>query len=63
MQGSIIDNDPQSLHNSEIEVMISKRSAAKNNNNFTEADEIRAQLLANGVVLEDTRNGTTWRKE
>jgi len=63
MQGSIIDNDPQSLHNSEIEVMISKRSAAKNNNNFIEADEIRAQLLANGIVLEDTRNGTTWRKE
>jgi cysteinyl-tRNA synthetase len=63
MQGSIIDNDPQSLHNSEIEVMISKRSAAKNNNNFIEADEIRAQLLANGIVLEDTRNGTTWRRE
>ena len=46
-----------------VEVMISKRSAAKNNNNFIEADEIRAQLLANGIVLEDTRNGTTWRKE
>jgi cysteinyl-tRNA synthetase len=63
MQGSIIDNNSQSLNKSEIEAMISKRSAAKNNNNFTEADEIRAQLLANGVVLEDTRNGTTWRKE
>jgi cysteinyl-tRNA synthetase len=63
MQGSIIDINSQSLNKSEIEAMISKRSAAKNNNNFTEADEIRAQLLANGVVLEDTRNGTTWRKE
>ena len=44
-------------------ILVSKRSAAKNNNNFIEADEIRAQLLANGIVLEDTRNGTTWRRE
>jgi len=63
MQGSIINNDPQSFSNSEIEAMISKRSAAKNNNNFVEADEIRARLLTSGIILEDSRNGTSWRKE
>ena len=63
MQGSIIHNDPQSFSNSEIEAMISKRSAAKNNNNFVEADEIRARLLTSGIILEDSRNGTSWRKE
>jgi cysteinyl-tRNA synthetase len=45
----------------QIENLITERAAAKKAKNFTEADRIRKQLLDNGVVLEDTPQGTIWR--
>lgn len=42
--------------------MIGKRAEAKNNKNFKIADDIRAELLENGIVIEDTKDGTSWRK-
>jgi cysteinyl-tRNA synthetase len=39
---------------------IELRKAAKKEKNFAEADRIRAELLAKGVVLEDTREGVKW---
>jgi len=42
--------------------LISERIAAKNNNDFTRADQIRADLLARGILLEDSREGTSWRR-
>jgi cysteinyl-tRNA synthetase len=42
---------------------ISARAAAKKSRNFAEADRIRAELLAEGIVLEDKPNGVTeWRR-
>jgi len=35
---------------------------AKKNKNFAEADAIRKQLADAGVILEDTPQGTTWRR-
>jgi cysteinyl-tRNA synthetase len=49
------------LASEQIENLISERAAAKKAKNFTEADRIRKQLLDNGVVLEDTPQGTIWR--
>lgn len=46
-----------------IDEMILKRHEAKINKNFKEADRIRTLLLEAGVVLEDTAQGTIWRKE
>ena len=41
-----------------INDMIAQRVAAKKEKNFARADEIRAELLAKGVTLIDTREGT-----
>ena len=45
-----------------IEAMIARRAAAKQSRQYAEADAIRAELAAMGIVLEDTPAGTTWRR-
>ena len=45
-----------------IEEAIDARAAAKKAKNYAEADRIRAELLAKGIVLTDTSAGTTWTK-
>lgn len=46
----------------DIEGLIQARLTAKKNKNFNEADAIRKQLSDAGVILEDTPQGTTWRR-
>ncbi|MBE6670136.1 MAG: cysteine--tRNA ligase [Ruminococcaceae bacterium] len=45
---------------SEIEALIAERAEAKKARNYARADEIRAYLLSKGVVLTDTKEGTTY---
>jgi len=45
-----------------IDALIGLRAAAKKAKNYAEADRIRRELLAAGIVLEDTAHGTTWRR-
>ncbi|MGH8681738.1 MAG: cysteine--tRNA ligase [Burkholderiales bacterium] len=45
-----------------IESLIGARNAARKAKNFGEADRIRKELLDAGIVLEDTPQGTTWRR-
>jgi cysteinyl-tRNA synthetase len=45
-----------------INAQIEARVAAKKKKNFAEADRIRKMLLDHGVVLEDTSQGTVWRR-
>ncbi|MEH6637001.1 MAG: cysteine--tRNA ligase [Halioglobus sp.] len=45
-----------------IEALIVERQNAKLAKDYGRADEVRQQLLAQGVVLEDSRQGTQWRR-
>jgi cysteinyl-tRNA synthetase len=48
---------------SDIDARIAARAEAKARRDFVEADRIRDELKADGVLLEDSASGTTWRRE
>jgi len=51
------------LGEAEIEALIEARKAAKAGKNFAEADRLRAELTAAGIILEDKPGGLTeWRR-
>jgi cysteinyl-tRNA synthetase len=51
------------ITDAEIERLIAERTAAKKARNFTLSDSIRAQLLEQGVILEDTKDGARWKRK
>jgi cysteinyl-tRNA synthetase len=48
------------LDSTEIERLVSARNAARKAKDFKESDRIRDELAAMGVVLKDSKDGTTW---
>ncbi|WP_261810780.1 cysteine--tRNA ligase [Levilactobacillus humaensis] len=50
------------LDDDHIQALIDERIAARNDRNFERSDEIREQLKSQGIILEDTPQGTRWRK-
>jgi cysteinyl-tRNA synthetase len=53
----------EDIDTSEIERLVSERSAARAAKDWKRADEIRNRLKGMGVVLEDGPKGTTWRRD
>ncbi len=52
----------EELLDSEIEALIQERTAARKARDFARADAIRQELLEKGIILEDTRQGVTWKR-
>ncbi len=58
----IITKKEKEVLDSDVEALIAERQAARKEKNFARADEIRDELLAMGIVLEDTREGVKWKR-
>jgi cysteinyl-tRNA synthetase len=46
-----------------VEQLVAERNAARRSGDFARADQIRAELLHAGVILEDTKVGTRWKRK
>ncbi|NOT15997.1 MAG: cysteine--tRNA ligase [Methylotenera sp.] len=62
LQGSLNDKLPNLVTEDYIVLQISQRNEAKKNKKYAEADQIRKELAEAGILLEDTPQGTIWRK-
>ena len=58
----IITEKKEELLDADVEALIEERQQARKAKNFARADEIRDQLAAQGIILEDTRAGVKWRR-
>jgi cysteinyl-tRNA synthetase len=58
----LITERSDEIGDADIEALIEERQAARKARNFARADEIRDELLAKGIILEDTREGVKWKK-
>ncbi|RTL11192.1 MAG: cysteine--tRNA ligase [Neisseriaceae bacterium] len=66
----LLSNSPQKflqsgveLSSQVIEEMIARRDQARIDRDFILSDKIREELLSNNIILEDSKNGTIWRKQ
>lgn len=60
--GLVYDRKKEDL-DSEVEALIAQRTEARKSKNWAEADRIRDELKAMGIVLEDTAQGVKWHRE
>ena len=57
-----MENKVKELLDDTIEQLIQERNEARKNKNFKRSDEIRDLLKEQGIILEDTAQGTRWKR-
>ena len=57
------DERAEGMPDDEVDRLIAERTTAKKARDFKRSDEIRAQLLDAGVILEDTKDGVRWKRK
>ncbi|HSQ19678.1 MAG TPA: cysteine--tRNA ligase [Blastocatellia bacterium] len=60
--GVMGDDDQPVMLDPEVERLIDDRNLARRNRDFSKADQIRNDLAARGIILEDTPQGTKWKR-
>lgn len=60
---SVLKDPAHQILNSQIEDLIAERQQARRSHDFKRADEIRDLLVAEGIILEDTRVGVRWKRK
>ena len=60
---NIFGSYSQEMLDSEIKNLIDERQEARRRRDFGRADEIRDQLAARGIILEDTKDGVRWKRK
>ena len=65
----LLEQDPEiflksgvDMNESEVQALIDEREKSRDEGDYSKADEIRDQLLEKNIILEDSREGTFWRK-
>jgi cysteinyl-tRNA synthetase len=58
--GNLADPRRERIDSGTIEALIAKRHAARAARNWQESDRIRDELLSMGIILKDSKHGTSW---
>jgi len=53
----------QSMTDEEVNALVAERDKAKKMRNFARADQIRNELADNGILIEDSKDGTRWKRK
>ncbi len=59
----IFGTESETLLDADIEALIEERKKARQNREFARSDEIRDELAAKGIIIEDTKDGMRWKRK
>jgi cysteinyl-tRNA synthetase len=59
----IFGAETDEILDAEIDALIAERQEARHQRNFARSDEIRDELAAKGIILEDTKDGVRWKRK
>lgn len=60
---AVLRDPSAAMLDADIETLMAERQRARQERNFKRADQIRDELLARGIVLEDTKDGIRWKRK